>query len=116
MNEHTDCLFCKIISKSVPADIVAENEHVLAFRDINPMASTHILIVPKLHVKNVSELNAEHAVFINAMLLMAKELAQKFPKQEGYRLVINNGEKAGQSVFHLHMHLLFGRSFSWPPG
>lgn len=111
------CLFCSIIERKIPAKIVAENEQCLAFRDINPMADFHVLIIPKVHVKSINELNPDHASALASMALMAQELAQQFSlADDGYRLVINTGARAGQSVFHLHMHMLAGREFSWPPG
>ncbi len=106
------CIFCSIIEKKISANVVAETENVLAFNDINPMAPKHILIIPKIHVANVNELTKDHADILIEMMILAKELGQG----AGYRLVINNGEDAGQTVFHLHMHLLSGRDLSWPPG
>ncbi len=90
---------------------------LLAFHDINPAANIHILIIPKIHVRSVNNLSAEHASVVGDMLMMAQELAQRFQLEEsGYRLVINTESGAGQSVFHLHMHFLAGGEFSWPPG
>lgn len=99
------CLFCEIASGHIPAQLVAQTKTLIAFRDINPQAPTHILIVPKEHVESPGEILGEMAV-------MAKQLAAG----EDFRLVVNNGPKAGQTVFHLHMHLLSGRDFTWPPG
>ena len=110
-----DTIFGKIIRREIPADIVFETETVLAFRDIQPQAPTHILIIPKRALKNVAAAQPEDAVLLGELLLAAREIA----KQQGleqYRIVTNNGEDAGQSVFHLHLHLLGGRRFSWPPG
>ncbi|MBL4817899.1 MAG: histidine triad nucleotide-binding protein [Deltaproteobacteria bacterium] len=110
-----DCLFCKVIDGSIPAKIVTQNDKLVAFRDINPQAPTHILIIPKEHIESVKDLKPEQAPIMADIALMAKEIA----KQEGledFRCVFNIGASAGQSVFHLHMHLLGGRPFSWPPG
>lgn len=92
-----------------------DTNKVMAFHDINPQAPRHILIIPKVHVANISDLSAEHADVISEMMFAAKELAASVVGSD-YRLVINNGAEAGQTVFHLHMHLLGGRDFSWPPG
>lgn len=110
-----DCLFCKIVSKVTPADIVFENESCLAFRDINPQAPVHILIVPKVHVEGIQSATMEHD--LQGLLLRAAEIARSEGiDKSGYRLVINAGQGAGQSVFHLHVHLLGGRPMAWPPG
>lgn len=109
------CIFCAIIEKKLKANVVLETGRILAFHDINPIAPTHVLIVPKKHVANISELSEKDLDLVAEMMLKAKELAAKLIGT-GYRLVINNGEEAGQTVFHLHMHLLGGRNFSWPPG
>ncbi len=112
-----DTIFSKIIRKEIPAQIVFESETVLAFRDIQPQAPTHILIIPKTPIKNLSTANAEQQALLGELLLTASNLAREFKlEQGGYRVVINNGEQAGQTVFHLHMHLMAGRSFDWPPG
>lgn len=110
-------LFLKIIKREVPADIVYETVDVLAFRDLNPQAPTHVLIIPKLHIRTVNDLEVEHAELVGQMYLAAKEIAKKEGLSEtGYRLVMNCNESAGQTVFHIHLHLLGGRRFSWPPG
>lgn len=108
-------LFTKIIYREIPADIVYEDEHVVAFRDINPVAPVHILIVPRTEVPGVAAIGAEgdHQHLLNAAKVIAE---QEGLAEDGYRLVINQGVKAGQTVDHLHMHLLGGRDFSWPPG
>ena len=108
------CLFCKIINKEIPASIVFENDHCLAFRDIAPQAPTHILIIPKTHVDKHALL-ASHAE-IPAQIHQAALAIAAQEKLTDYRLVINNGEGAGQTVWHLHLHLLSGRPLSWPPG
>lgn len=110
-----NCLFCKIAEKKIPADIVFENEELAAFRDINPQAPVHILIIPKEHISTPADINSENSYIAGKMLAAAAEIA-KTNKLEGYRLVFNCNESAGQTVFHLHMHLLGGRLMNWPPG
>lgn len=111
-----DCLFCKIIAGDVPADIVAETEHSVAFRDINPQAPTHVLVIPRDHYTTIGEL-AEAAPEIAAALLVdARAVAESVGAGDAYRLVFNNGADAGQVVFHCHAHVLAGREFGWPPG
>jgi histidine triad (HIT) family protein len=110
-----DTIFGKIIRKEIPAQIVYENESVLAFRDIAPQAPTHILIIPKKPLKDVASAGADDQQQLGALLVAAGEIAKQ-EKLESFRLVVNNGADAGQSVFHLHVHLLAGRPFSWPPG
>jgi histidine triad (HIT) family protein len=111
----TDCLFCKIIRREIPATIVAEDEHSVAFRDIGPQAPTHILVVPRQHVSTLDEV--KDPLMIGHAMAMAAELARKEKLVDaGYRTVINTNAGAGQTVFHLHVHLLGGRKFSWPPG
>ena len=107
-------LFSRILSGEIPGEIVFENDHVFAIRDINPVAPTHILIIPKTEIVGLSSLPAEgdHLAILNA----AKEIAQQEGLTDGFRLVINDGADAGQTVPHLHAHLIGGRSLSWPPG
>ncbi len=111
-----DCLFCQIVSGHIPADIVYQDDEVTAFRDINPQAPTHILVIPNGHVASVSDVSeTEDSELLGRVLLATRSIA----KTEGlkdFRLVINNGAEAGQTVFHLHVHLLGGRPLSWPPG
>jgi len=112
-----DCLFCKIVNREIPADIVFENDHVLAFNDINPQAPTHVLIIPKQHISTINDIQPEQAEVVGNLYLAAKEIAkQKGFAEEGYRVVMNCNEAAGQTVFHIHLHLLAQRSFTWPPG
>jgi len=111
-----ECLFCKIINKEIPSEIVWEDNIVLAFKDINPQAPHHILIIPKKHISSISEITETDEKIIGYMFNVAKKISEKLNIKDGYRLVINNGKKAGQEVFHLHLHLLGGREFSWPPG
>ena len=112
----SDTLFMKIIRREIPAAIVFEDDLCLAFRDVNPQAPTHILIVPKQPVATLSDTNSEHGPLLGHLLLTANRIAAQLDLKNGYRLVINNGAAAGQTVFHLHVHLLAGRAFSWPPG
>ncbi len=113
----SDCLFCKIIEGEIPADIVFENDDALAFRDVNPQAPTHILIIPRKHISTVNDLTEEHELIMGRLFSVAKTIAaQEGVSEDGYRMVVNCNEKAGQTVFHIHMHLLAGRSMSWPPG
>ena len=117
MNDPSETIFAKIIRKEIPADIVFESETLLAFRDINPQAPTHILIIPKKFIRDVASITSEDKEILGEMLVAAREIAESEGlNQDGYRLVINNGEKAGQTVFHIHLHLLGGRDFNWPPG
>lgn len=112
-----DCIFCKIVSKEIPAKIVFENERIIAFEDINPQAPTHILIIPKKHIPYISELSEEDISLVGELIYTAKKIAkEKGLEKDGYRLVFNNGKNAGQEVFHIHLHLLGGRVFRWPPG
>lgn len=109
------CLFCKIIAKEIPATIVAEDDHCLAFRDINPQAPTHILVIPKEHVPSLNQMT--DPALAGRVLAFARDLAVKEGIAErGYRVVINTNAEAGQTVFHLHAHLLGGRAQGWPPG
>ena len=110
-------LFEKIIAREIPADIVYEDEWTVAFRDISPQAPTHILVVPRKPIVNVAEASDEDAELLGRVLLAAKQVAiQEGLDELGYRLVLNNGVDAGQTVFHLHCHVLGGRALAWPPG
>ncbi len=109
------CLFCRIVRKAIPAKIVMENEHVVAFRDIDPKAPTHVLIVPREHVATLDD--ATSATMLGELMLAAAAIAREEGLVAGgYRAVVNCGADAGQSVFHVHLHLLGGRTLSWPPG
>lgn len=113
----SETIFSKIIRREIPASIVFENEKVLAFRDISPQAPTHILVIPKHPLRDLASATCEHGALLGDLLLAAKEIAKKEGLEAGgYRVVINNGEGAGQTVFHLHLHVLAGRKFAWPPG
>ena len=112
-----ECLFCKIVNNEVPCELVFENEYLLAFRDINPQAPTHILVIPRKHISTINELETEDAVLVGEILLTARNLAKvENIDQDGFRTVFNCNKDAGQTVFHIHLHLLGGRRFSWPPG
>jgi histidine triad (HIT) family protein len=112
-----DCLFCKIIEKKIPAKIAYEDAKVLAFHDIGPQAPVHVLIIPKEHIPAVDALTENHKELVGHMHLVAQKLAKELKiSKTGYRLVINNGQDAGQAVAHLHLHLLGGRKMQWPPG
>ncbi len=112
-----DCLFCKIAAKEIPAKIVYEDTEVLAFHDIRPMAPVHVQIIPKRHIARVSDLTKETGGVAEMLVLTANRLAAELGVAEpGYRLVINCNAAAGQSVYHLHLHLLGGRAMGWPPG
>ena len=112
-----DCLFCNIISGDIPADKVFENERILAFRDINPAAPIHILIIPKIHIPTLNDLELEHTGIMGELVRTASELAkQEGIAEAGYRTGFNCNEGGGQTVFHVHLHLLGGRPFGWPPG
>ncbi len=111
-------IFSKIINKEIPADIVFESENVLAFNDINPQAPVHILIIPKIEIPKVTDINGkEHAGLLGEMFDTANKLANEMGMdKDGFRLVFNCGDKGGQEVYHLHLHLLGGRQMQWPPG
>ncbi len=111
-----DCLFCKIGAKKIPGKIVYEDDRIFAFEDINPQAPTHILISPRKHFVSLTDATREDGALLGHILLVAANLARERNLLEGYRTVFNNGAGAGQSVFHLHLHLLGGRTFRWPPG
>jgi histidine triad (HIT) family protein len=112
----SDCLFCKIARKEILSKIAYEDDEIFAFEDISPQAPTHILICPKKHVASLNEASTEDQSVLGRLQLAAAEIARARNLLEGYRTIINNGRGAGQSVFHLHVHLLGGRTFRWPPG
>ncbi len=112
-----DCLFCSIADGEKDADLVYEDDQIIAFHDINPQAPTHLLIVPREHIETIDDLEDHHRDLAGSLILRARRLAREYDLEtEGYRLVFNCQEGAGQSVWHIHLHLLGGRSFSWPPG
>jgi histidine triad (HIT) family protein len=111
------CLFCNIAARTTPAQIVFENDHVLAFRDIRPVAPTHALVIPKRHVAGVHDATPADAALLGQLMLAARDVAEQLGLAEGgYRLVVNQGPDAGQSVAHIHCHVLGGRQMTWPPG
>ncbi len=113
----TGCLFCNIVAKTTPAQIVFEDAFAIAFRDIRPVAPTHVLVVPKAHVEGIHDAKPEHAEMLGRVLLAARDVAEKLGLAAGgYRLAINQGPDAGQSVLHLHCHVIGGRPMAWPPG
>lgn len=111
-----ECLFCRIASGDQEAEIVDEEDDWVAFRDINPQAPTHVLIIPREHVENLDDLGPDRARLGGELLRAASRVARQEGLEEGYRVVTNTGRRAGQSVFHLHLHVLGGRSLRWPPG
>jgi len=108
-------LFCRIVRKEIPAKIVFENEHILGFHDVAPKAPTHVLVIPKTHLARLSETSASDAELLGECLSTLRDVARAL-SLESYRVVVNDGTNAGQSVFHVHFHLLGGRAFAWPPG
>ena len=112
-----DCIFCRIARKEMKSELVAEDEETFAFRDLNPQAPTHVLVIPKEHIERPADLGPEKAELIGRLVLKGVEIARAEGLAErGFRLVLNSGAEAGQSVFHLHMHVLGGRKMGWPPG
>ena len=112
-----DCLFCKIIDGEIPGDIVYENDSVLAFNDINPIAPVHILVIPKEHIATLNDLEEKHTQTMGELFLAAKKIASdKGISESGYRTVFNCNKDAQQTVFHIHLHLIAGRKMTWPPG
>ena len=107
-----DCIFCKIISKEIPAKIIAENDDVLVIEDIHPKAPVHYLIIPKKHIIHVGRLEDSESDYVAKMMLMARDLAKQLPGSQSFRLLMNNGAASGQSVFHLHCHFLSGKKMT----
>jgi histidine triad (HIT) family protein len=116
MSETQDSIFTKIIKREIPADIVYEDDLAIAFRDISPQAPVHILVVPKQHLAKLSDAVPEDHRLLGHLLMTVKRVADQEGLTNGYRVVINNGPEGGQTVYHLHLHLLGGRSMQWPPG
>ena len=111
------CLFCKIAAKQIPCKVLFEDDDLLAFHDINPVAPTHVLVIPKQHVTSLADGKAEHEALFGKLMLAAARVAEATGiVKTGYRVVTNSGPDAGQSVFHMHMHVLGGRALAWPPG
>ena len=112
-----DCLFCKIVAGDIPAEIIYESESAIAFRDINPKAPTHVLIIPRQHIATINDLDEGNESTVGHLYMDAKAIAAaEGLADDGYRVVMNCNEAAGQTVFHIHLHLLGGRSLGWPPG
>ena len=113
----SDCLFCKIIDRKIPASIVYEDDRLLAFNDINPQAPTHVLVVPKRHIATLNEIGTEDDQLVGELVRRATAIAgERGLAAGGYRTVFNTNRDAGQTVFHIHLHLLGGRAMTWPPG
>ncbi len=111
-----DCLFCRIVNRDIPADVVWESEDVLAFRDISPQAPTHVLVIPKTHLRSLADASDQDGDVLGKVMLAARDVARAEGVGDGFRLVVNTGEDGGQTVFHLHAHVLGGRGLTWPPG
>jgi histidine triad (HIT) family protein len=111
-----DCLFCKIVAKEIPADVVLDRDDVLAFRDVNPQAPTHVLVIPKDHLRSLEAVDAGHEPLLASLVDAVNEVARNDGVDGGFRMVTNVGAAAGQSVDHLHLHVLGGRAMRWPPG
>ncbi len=111
-----ETLFTKIIDREIPADIIYEDELCIAFNDINPQAPLHALLVPKKVIPMLSESSEEHQSLLGHLMLVAPKIAKEQGYQDAFRIVINNGENAGQTVFHIHIHIIAGRALNWPPG
>ncbi len=113
----TDCIFCKIAVGEIETEFVYEDDQVVAFRDLNPQAPTHVLVIPRAHIATANDLTAENADLVGRMTFAAKQIAeQEGIAERGYRTVLNCNLEAGQSVFHIHLHVLGGRPMGWPPG
>lgn len=111
------CLFCRIVAREIPATLVHEDDHAVAFEDIHPQAPTHVLIVPKAHVATLNDLSSQHDALVGHLVRTAAAIARaRGLSDDGYRTVFNCNAAAGQTVFHLHLHLLGGRTMAWPPG
>ena len=111
-----NCIFCKIIHGEIPSNKVYEDEHIIAFEDLDPQAPTHVLIIPREHIAGLKEALPEHAEIVGRCHMAAATIARQRNLENGYRTVLNVGPGAGQSVFHLHVHLIGGRKLNWPPG
>jgi len=117
VNDMSDCIFCRIAAGEIPAKIVWQDDEILAFHDVDPRAPVHVLIIPRKHIASVNELDDADAPTVGRMYTRARDLARELGVAEtGYRLVMNTGPEAGQSVWHIHLHLLGGRRMTWPPG
>jgi len=110
------CIFCAIAGGQAPAQILYQDDDVTAFHDLNPVAPVHVLVIPNVHIRSIADTQPAQAAIVGKLFTTARQLAEELGVAAGYRLVVNSGRPAGQSVFHLHVHLLAGRSFGWPPG
>ncbi|QEK12365.1 histidine triad nucleotide-binding protein [Crassaminicella thermophila] len=111
-----DCIFCKIVSKEIPSKVVYEDDDIMAFHDIEPQAPTHVIVIPKKHIQSIDHIYEEHKELLGHILLSIKNIAKELGLEDGYRVVNNCGELGGQTVNHIHFHLLGGRQLQWPPG
>ncbi|MDQ1729841.1 MAG: histidine triad family protein [Pyrinomonadaceae bacterium] len=111
-----DCLFCRIVAQEIPAEVVHQDERALVIRDLNPQAPTHLLVIPREHLESLDDASQTDEALLGHLLRVAARVANAAGLESGYRTVINNGAGAGQSVFHLHVHVLGGRELNWPPG
>lgn len=111
-----DCIFCRIVAGEIPAKIVHQDDEVVAFEDVNPQAPTHVLVIPRAHIPRVLDVKPEHSPLLGRIFEVASRIARERSLEEGFRLVLNNGPQAGQTVYHLHFHLIGGRGMKWPPG
>lgn len=112
----SDTIFTKIINREIDADIVYEDDDCLAFRDVNPQAPTHVLLIPKQPLAKLSDAEDAHAELLGMLMLRVGDVARELGIEDAFRVVVNNGARSGQTVFHLHLHILAGRPFNWPPG
>ena len=113
----SDCLFCKMVAGEIKPDVVFENDAVMAFRDVNPQAPLHVLVIPRVHIATTNDLTTENADIVGKLYLAAKQIAaDEGVAEPGYRMVMNCNPGAGQSVYHIHLHVLGGRAMAWPPG
>lgn len=112
---NSDCLFCKMIRREIPTTVVYEDDRAFAFRDINPQAKTHVLVVPKRHVPSIDAIAPEHEADVGHLFAAAAKIAAQEGLKNGYRMVMNCGDEAGQTVYHLHLHVLGGAPMGWPP-
>jgi histidine triad (HIT) family protein len=117
MADHPECLFCRIVKGEIPAAKLCEDDDVIAFYDTNPQAPTHVLVIPHRHIASIDDMSRDDALAVGTTIYRAAEIARQLKLDvDGYRIVVNNGPGAGQTVFHIHFHLLGGRRFGWPPG
>jgi len=112
----SDCIFCKIVEGKIPAKVVIEDDRAVAIRDLNPQAPTHVLVIPRKHIASLNELDESDAALVGHLHVVAKKIAADAGLTDGWRTVFNTGKHAGQTVFHIHLHVLGGRDFGWPPG